>query len=68
MRMLGMLLGGAASLALSVATAYADGQVKWKDDGTVVLQMGPEYDNRVITVPQRTSAPSSARTRSPSRA
>jgi multiple sugar transport system substrate-binding protein len=52
MRMLGMLLGGVASLALGVSAAQAAAGVKWNDDGTVSLQMGPEYDNRVITVPQ----------------
>jgi multiple sugar transport system substrate-binding protein len=50
MRMTCALLGATAFLALSVGQAAAEGQVKWNDDDTVSLQMGPEYDNQVITV------------------
>jgi multiple sugar transport system substrate-binding protein len=52
MRFSKALLGGAALVALGCGTAGAAGPVTWNSDGTVSLQMGPEYDNQVITVPQ----------------
>jgi len=46
-------LGGAALVALAAGTASAEGgQVEWRNDGTVALKLGPEYDNRVIVVKQ----------------
>ncbi len=50
MRMVQALLAGAALSVLAAGTADAAGQVEWRDDGTVALKMGPEYDNQVITV------------------
>ena len=37
-------------MAISIAQGRAAGPVTWNDDDTVTLQMGPEYDNRAITV------------------
>ena len=50
MRMVQALLAGAALSVLAAGTADAAGQVEWRDDGTVALKMGPEYDNQVITM------------------
>ena len=45
------LLAGAALSVLTIATAQAQ-NVEWKDDGTVLLKLGPDYDNAVITAAQ----------------
>ena len=42
------LLGVAAS-ALLASTAMAQEHVRWKDDGTVVLMLGEDYNDAVIT-------------------
>ena len=42
------LLAGAALSVLTLAAAQAQ-HVEWKDDGTVVLKLGPDYDDAVIT-------------------
>jgi multiple sugar transport system substrate-binding protein len=42
------LLGAAASVLLA-STAMAQEHVRWNDDGTVDLMLGPDYDNTVIT-------------------
>lgn len=52
MRFITALLGGAALVALGGGSAGAAGPVTWNNDGTVSLQLGPEYHNQVITVPQ----------------
>ncbi len=46
------LLGTAMSCTLLAGGALAQG-VKWNDDGTVDLMLGPNYDNTVISVPQK---------------
>ena len=43
------LLAGAALGVLSLAAAQAGEFVEWKDDGTVLLKLGPDYDDAVIT-------------------
>jgi multiple sugar transport system substrate-binding protein len=43
------LLAGAALSVLSLATAQAQDHVEWKDDGTVLLKLGADYDDAVIT-------------------
>jgi multiple sugar transport system substrate-binding protein len=40
---------GAAATALITTTAAAQEHVRWNDDGTVDLMLGPDYDNVVIT-------------------
>jgi multiple sugar transport system substrate-binding protein len=40
---------GAAAMTLIAATAAAQEHVRWNDDGTVDLMLGPDYDNVVIT-------------------
>lgn len=40
---------GAAATALIASTAMAQEHVRWNDDGTVDLMLGPDYDNVVIT-------------------
>ena len=42
------LLGVAASVLLA-STAMAQEHVRWNDDGTVDLMLGPDYDDAVIT-------------------
>ena len=42
------LLAGAALSVLTFAAAQAQ-HVEWKDDGTVELKLGPDYDDAVIT-------------------
>jgi multiple sugar transport system substrate-binding protein len=42
------LLGAAATVLLATAAA-AQEHVRWNDDGTVDLMLGPDYDNVVIT-------------------
>lgn len=42
------LLAGVALAVLAVAGAQAQ-HVEWKDDGTVLLKLGPDYDDAVIT-------------------
>lgn len=41
-----------AAATLLASTAMAQEHVKWNDDGTVDLMLGPDYDNTVITVDQ----------------
>jgi multiple sugar transport system substrate-binding protein len=50
MRRLQALLGSAALVTLGFGSlgALASEHVEWKDDGTVLLKLGPEYDNAVI--------------------
>ena len=43
---------GVALAALSAPVASAGQYVDWKDDGTVDLKLGPDYDNAVITATQ----------------
>jgi multiple sugar transport system substrate-binding protein len=43
---------GVAMAALSAPVASAGQYVDWKDDGTVDLKLGPDYDNAVITATQ----------------
>ena len=43
------LLAGAALSVLTLAAAQASEHVEWKDDGTVLLKLGPDYDDAVIT-------------------
>jgi multiple sugar transport system substrate-binding protein len=52
MRIVKVLLSGAAASVLAAGAALAAGPVEWKSDGTVSLHMGPEYDNQTITVKQ----------------
>ena len=40
---------GAAALALFASTATAQEHVRWNEDGTVDLMLGPDYDDAVIT-------------------
>jgi multiple sugar transport system substrate-binding protein len=40
---------GAAAMALFASAATAQEHVRWNDDGTVDLMLGPDYDNTVIT-------------------
>ena len=42
------LLAGAALSVLTIVAAQAQ-NVEWKDDGTVLLKLGPDYDDAVIT-------------------
>ena len=42
------LLAGAAFSVFTIVAAQAQ-NVEWKDDGTVLLKLGPDYDNAVIT-------------------
>ena len=42
------LLGVAASVLLA-STAMAQEHVRWNDNGTVDLMLGPDYDDTVIT-------------------
>ncbi len=42
------LLAGAALSVFTFAAAQAQ-HVEWKDDGTVELKLGPDYDDAVIT-------------------
>jgi multiple sugar transport system substrate-binding protein len=44
----GALLGAAATALIATAAA-AQEHVRWNDDGTVDLMLGPDYDNVVIT-------------------
>jgi multiple sugar transport system substrate-binding protein len=47
------LLGSAALVALAANGAWAqNSRVEWRDDGTVALHMGPEYDGQTIVVKQ----------------
>ena len=39
---------GAAAIAL-IATGASAQNVRWNDDGTVDLMLGPDYDDAVIT-------------------
>ncbi len=43
-----LLLGAAAGVLLA-STAMAQEHVRWNDDGTVDLMLGPDYDDTVIT-------------------
>ena len=43
---------GVAMAASSAPLASAGQYVDWKDDGTVDLKLGPDYDNAVITATQ----------------
>ncbi|MGH6896529.1 MAG: hypothetical protein ACREJ5_08270 [Geminicoccaceae bacterium] len=43
---------GAAATALIATAAAAQEHVRWNDDGTVDLMLGPDYDNVVITTTQ----------------
>ena len=43
------LLAGAALSVFSLAAAQAGEFVEWKDDGTVLLKLGKDYDDAVIT-------------------
>ena len=43
------LLAGAALSVLTLAAAQAGEYVEWKDDGTVLLKLGTDYDDAVIT-------------------
>jgi multiple sugar transport system substrate-binding protein len=43
---------GAAVMALFASAAMAQEHVRWNDDGTVDLMLGPDYDNAVITASQ----------------
>jgi len=40
---------GAAALALFASAAMAQEHVRWNEDGTVDLMLGPDYDDTVIT-------------------
>jgi hypothetical protein len=42
------LLGAVASVVMA-STAMAQDHVRWNDDGTVDLMLGPDYDDTVIT-------------------
>ena len=46
----GVLLGAAAALVATAAAAQE--HVRWNDDGTVDLMLGPDYDDAVITATQ----------------
>ena len=43
------LLAGAALSVLTLTAAQAQQHVEWKDDGTVLIKLGPDYDDAVIT-------------------
>ena len=43
------LLAGAALGVFSLASAQAGEFVEWQDDGTVLLKLGKDYDDAVIT-------------------
>lgn len=43
------LLASAGLSLLTVAAAQAQQHVEWKDDGTVLLKLGKDYDDAVIT-------------------
>ena len=47
-----VLLASAAFVAFGAAYASAGQYVDWKDDGSAVLKLGPNYDNAEITVPK----------------
>ena len=46
----GLLLGAAGALVATAAAAQE--HVRWNDDGTVDLMLGPDYDDAVITATQ----------------
>ncbi len=48
MRSLRTWLAGAAITALLAGSAVAGQYVEWRDDGSVLLKLGPDYDNAVI--------------------
>src|SRR5919199_746976 len=52
MRFAKALLCGAAMTILAGGTAWAEGHAEWGKDGLLVMKLGPEYDNTVITVPK----------------
>src|SRR3954447_23531449 len=52
MRFAKALLCGAAMSLLAAGTAWAEGHAEWGKDGSLVMKLGPEYDNAVITLPK----------------
>ena len=46
------LLCGAAMTLLAAGTAWAEGHAEWGKDGSLIMKLGPEYDNAVITLPK----------------
>ena len=60
----------ACAVTLAGGAAQAGEHVDWLDDGTVLLKLGPAYDNAVIETSRDSWAPCSpgrTRTRSPAR-